>query len=176
MDIDRAGNLYLVGEMQDAGLRPDLLIEKIGNVPLTPPTPTPTPQPGLLELILDKSDPLETRVVALDSVVLLRDPFPLESMAGSFNNLLDQNTRVIIFVRKLSLIGGETPASVIVSLIDSSGHTRDVAAEDVRSLSGVDFVQVVFRLPADLPVGTHNLKVKAHGLVSNSGTIRIKQE
>jgi hypothetical protein len=95
-------------------------------------------------------------------------------MAGSFNNLLDQNTRLIIFVRKLSLSAGETPASIIVSLIDSSGHTRDVAAEEVRGLSGFDFVQVVFRLPGDLPAGTHNLRVKAHGLVSNSGTIRIK--
>lgn len=187
MDIDGAGNLYLVGEAQNDGLRPDLLIEKIGNTPLATPSPTPTPTPSPspsstptpspppnpLELLLDTSDPFRRQAVALDSILFLRDPFPLLGNTGSFN-LADQNTRVIIFVRKLSLLAGETPALVIVSLTDSSGRTSDVAAEDVRGLAGLDFVQVVFKLPGALPSGTYEIKVRAHSLVSNTGTIRIK--
>ena len=124
--------------------------------------------------MLDKSDASGHQVAALDSVLFLRDPFPVLSKAGSLNNGLDQNTRVIVFVRKLSLAAGETASSVGVSLIDSGGHTRELAAEDVRGVSGYDFVQVIFKLPGDLPAGTYSLTIKAHGLVSNSGSIRIK--
>jgi hypothetical protein len=44
----------------------------------------------------------------------------------------------------------------------------------VRSVSNTDFVQVIFRLPGSLAVGTCAITVKAHGQASNTGSIRIK--
>lgn len=61
-----------------------------------------------------------------------------------------------------------------VGLIDSNSKSYDIPAEVVRLVPDFDFVQVVFRLPDDLPAGICTLTVKAHGRTSNSGTIRIK--
>jgi hypothetical protein len=69
---------------------------------------------------------------------------------------------------------GETPASVVVNLIDSNNQSYDIAAKDVRPIPGFDFTQVMFRLPDNLAVGTCTIKLKAHSLISNVGTIRIK--
>ena len=86
----------------------------------------------------------------------------------------DPNTRVIIFVRDLSLKQDEPASVVTVNLIDSNNQSYDIPAEVVRLVPDFDFVQVVFRLPNDLPAGTCTLSVKAHARISNSGTIRIK--
>jgi hypothetical protein len=50
-----------------------------------------------------------------------------------------------------------------------------VLAEDVRAVPGTDFTQVVVKLPETLQAGTCTLTVRAHGRVSNLGSIRIVQ-
>ena len=79
-----------------------------------------------------------------------------------------------MFVRNLQLAQDEPAASVIVGLIDDSGQNIEVAAEAVRAVSNTDFVQVIFRLPSGLAAGTCTVRVKAHGLISNAGTMRIR--
>jgi hypothetical protein len=69
-----------------------------------------------------------------------------------------------------NLFPGET--SVIVHLVDSNNQIYDIPAEAVRPVS--TFTQVTFRLPNNLAVGTCIITIKAHALVSNAGTIRIK--
>ena len=64
--------------------------------------------------------------------------------------------------------------SVVVDLIDSNNQSYDVPAEDVSPVPGFDFTRVIFRVPDNLSVGSCTVKVKAHGQVSNSGTIRIR--
>jgi hypothetical protein len=86
----------------------------------------------------------------------------------------DRNTRLIIFVANLQLVQGEPPSFVVVNLIDGNNQSYDVAAEDVRGVPNFDFTQVVFRLPDNLAAGTCTIKVKAHGQISNVGTIRIR--
>jgi len=107
-------------------------------------------------------------------MLFLRDPFPVVNGANLFNSGIDRNTRVIIFVTNLQLTQGETSSSVVVNLIDSNNQIYDIAAADVRAVPGFDFTQVIFRLPDNLPAGTCIIKVKAHGQVSNPGTIRIR--
>lgn len=139
-----------------------------------PSTPTPTPTPSPIQLLVDASGPAPDQVAAMDSILFLRDPLPIVNGANLFNLGSDRNTRVIIFVTNLQLAQGETSATVVVNLIDSNSQVYDVAAEDVRPVPGFDFTQVVFRLPDSLAAGTCTIRVKAHGQVSNAGTLTIR--
>ncbi|HSS21648.1 MAG TPA: PQQ-binding-like beta-propeller repeat protein [Pyrinomonadaceae bacterium] len=125
-------------------------------------------------LLADESGPSMSQAAALDSVLFTRDPFPVINGADLLNHGVDRNTRVILFVSNLQLAQWEPASSVTVSLTGSDNQTYDLSAEDVRQLPRSNFVQVIFRLPDSLAVGTCTVKIKAHGQVSNSGTIRIK--
>jgi hypothetical protein len=129
--------------------------------------------PSPPQLILDESGPGSNQASALDSILLLRDPFRVLSVAEWFNPGPDRNTRVIIFVANLRLNQGETSSSVVLNLIGSNNQSYDVAAEDMRLVPNSDFAQVTFRLPDNLSAGACTVKVKAHGQFSNSAIIRI---
>jgi uncharacterized delta-60 repeat protein len=129
--------------------------------------------PAPLKLILDESGPDPNQAAAIDSMLLLRDPFPVISPAEMLNQLLDRNTRVILLVTNLQLASGEPASAVIVNLVDSNNQSYDLPAEMVQPTPYYNFTQVFFRLPDNLSPGTCTVKVKAHGLVSNPGTIRI---
>ena len=130
------------------------------------------PPPGPLQLILDESGPVPTQAAAIDSILSLRDPFPIINAANLLNQGADKNTRVVIFVNNLPLpFGGAS--SVVVNLTDGSNQSYDVAPADVSAVPGFSFAQVTFRLPNTLASGTCTIKVKALGRESNSGTIRI---
>lgn len=125
-------------------------------------------------LLLEEAGPISNQVVAVDSVLFLRDPFPIINTANLFNPGNDRNTRLLIFVANLQLAPGESPGAVVVSLVDSNNQTYDVPAEHVWPGATAEFSQVTFRLPDALPPGTFTITVKLHGQFSNSGTIRIK--
>jgi outer membrane protein assembly factor BamB len=137
-------------------------------------TPTPTPTPSPIQLLLDASGPALDQVAALDSILFLRDPFPVVNDSNVLNLGNDRNTRVIVFVTNLQLAPGEASTAVVVNLIASNSQVYEVAAEDVRPVPGFDFTQIVFRLPDSLAAGTFTVRVKALGQVSNAGTIRIR--
>jgi uncharacterized repeat protein (TIGR01451 family) len=124
------------------------------------------------QLILDESGPDPNQAAALDSLLCLRDPFPVQGIAAWLNLGSDRNTRVIIFVANLRLNPGETSSSVVVNLIGSN-QSYDVPAEDVRLAPNTDFAQVTFRLPNSLAPGACTITVKAHSQISNSAIIRI---
>lgn len=124
----------------------------------------------LLQLILDDAG----QAAALDSVLHTRDPFPVIDTANVLNQGVDRNTRVAIFVSNFQLGSGELPSSVVINLVDSSSQSFDIPAEDVRSTSNPAFTQVIFRLPDTLSPGICTLFVKAHGLTSNIGAIKIR--
>jgi hypothetical protein len=141
----------------------------------------PNPQPAVVTiqlatpvLVLEESGPSPTQLAAIDSLLFLRDPFSVLRPFDLYNQGTDRNTRIILFVTNLELAQGEAASSVVVNLVDSSGQTHDVAAEDVRVIPGFDFAQVLFRLPDNLAQGVCNIKLKVHGQESNQGTIRIK--
>lgn len=126
------------------------------------------------QLILDASGPDANQAAAVDSLLLLRDPFPVTSVAEWLNLGSDRNTRVVIFAANLSLNQNETSAAVIVNLIDANNLSYDLPAEDVRVVRNSEMAQITFRLPDNLPEVAYQVRVKLHGLVSNIGVIRIQ--
>ena len=126
----------------------------------------------VMQLILEELGPAN-QAAALDAVLQTRDPFRILTDMTWLPNLNDHNTRVALFVRNLELNPGESPAFVTVRIFGIGSQFFDVPAEDVRSIHDFEFTQVVFRLPNNLPVGTRTVTIRAHGRVSNGGTIRI---
>lgn len=126
-----------------------------------------------LELLIDQSGPDPIQAGALDSMLLVRDPFPVVNLLNVLNPGPDRNTRVHLFVRNLQLGTGETAASVVVKVVDSNNQSHEIPAEAVLGLQGTDVTQVTFRLPNGLPVGKCIVEVRAQGRSSNSGTFRI---
>jgi hypothetical protein len=127
-----------------------------------------------MQIMLEESGPNPNQAAAFDAILFVRDPFPVVNSSNLFSLPGDPNTRVLIFVTNLQLAQGETAAAVTVNLIDSLNQTYNIPAQDVRSVPNQAFTQVTFRLPNNLPVGTCQIKVIAHGLTSNTATLRIK--
>jgi len=125
------------------------------------------------QLILEESGPDPNQAAAFDSILLLRDPFRVRSVAEWLDLGLDRNTRVIVFVANLHLNLGETASSVKVNLIGSNAQSFEVDAEDVRLLPNSEFAQVTFRLPNDLSAGACTVTVKAHSQTTNTAIMRI---
>jgi hypothetical protein len=126
-----------------------------------------------IQLLLEESAATPTQAAALDEILMSRDPFPVMN-AARLSLATDQNTRVLLFVRNLQLAPEETAAAVVVHLVDANNQSYDVAAENLWSLTGFDFSQLSFRLPDTLAPGTCTIEIRAHGQVSNLGTIRIR--
>jgi hypothetical protein len=129
---------------------------------------------GPLQLVLDQSGPAANQLAAVDTMLLLRDPFPVVNVSNLLNQGTDRNTRVTLLAANLQLAQGEPSSAVVVNLTDTNGQSYDIAAADVRSVVNTSFTQVIFRLPDNLPVGTCEIKLKAHNQTSNVGTIRIR--
>jgi hypothetical protein len=125
-----------------------------------------------LKLILDESGPDASQAAALESLLLVRHPFRVLSIADWLNLGSDRNTRVAIF-SNLQLNPGEAVSIVTVNLVDSGNQSFDIPAEDVRALLNTPFTQVTFRLPNNLSSGLVQVAVKVRGHTSNTGTFRI---
>jgi hypothetical protein len=123
----------------------------------------------LLGLVLDDAG----QVVALDSMLHVRDPFPVINQCNQLNRGVDRNTRVVIFVTNFLLGPGEPPSAAVINLIGSNNQSYDIPAEDVRPVAVAPYTQIIFRLPDTLTAGTSTLVVKGHGLTSNLGSIKI---
>ena len=126
-----------------------------------------------LELVLEQSGPNTNQAAALDALLALRDPFKLT--IPDYYTGTDRNTRVALYARGLQLNPGEPPSFVFVRLTSTTSifNIFEVPVEDVRALPNSDLTQVVFRLPDNLEPGTYEVFIRAHGLITNTGTIRI---
>jgi len=123
----------------------------------------------LLQLVVDDTG----QVVALDSMLHLKDPFPVINNGNLLERGVDRNTRVVIFVTNFLLASGEAASAVVINLIGSNNQSYDIPAEDVQPLTNSPYTQIIFRLPDSLTTGTSTLVVKAHGLSSNIGSMKI---
>ena len=126
------------------------------------------------QILLEQFGPVPNLASAVDSVLLLRDPFPVLNGTNPLNPNSDKNTRVLIFLSHFQLEAGETASSVVVNLVGSDNQSFDVPAEDVRFQASSSITQVAFRLPNGLAIGECTLTVKARGQASNTGIIRIR--
>lgn len=123
-----------------------------------------------LLLILDESGPAANQAAAVDSLLFLRDPFHVQTIADwlDFGLGPDRNTRVMLFAANLT-----APSSVVVSLSDGSNQVFEIPAEDVRVVPDFPFTQVVFRLPNGITPGACSVTLKVQGRTSNTGSFRI---
>ena len=110
--------------------------------------------------------------VALDSVTLIRDPFPL---TNTFNFSSDNRTRVMLFATNLRLGPGEGPSSVTARAEDAQLNLYPLTVEYVGALPGVNaFTEVVVALPGNLPSGQSVLvSLTWHAQTTNKARIRI---
>jgi len=126
------------------------------------------------QLALETFGPAPNQAVAMDAILMFRDPFPVTNSVNVLNTTSDKNTRVMVFLSNFQLAPGETASSVVMNLVDRIGQSFDIPAEDVRFAPNSSFTQVTFRLPSNLAIGTCTVLVKAHGQSSNAGTFRIR--
>jgi hypothetical protein len=129
----------------------------------------------VLQLVLEESGPTATQAAALDALLQTRDPFRIVSVPDWWPTGPDRNTRVVLFAKNLELNPGESPSTVIVRIVGLNFQFFDVPAESVLPIHDFEFTQVVIRLPNTVPVGSRLVTIRAHGRVSNVGTITVVQ-
>jgi len=112
------------------------------------------------------------RAVALDSVFVTRDPFPI---ANDFNTSSDHRTRIILFALGLNLAAGETASAVTATAEDSQGTIRPLDVEFVGPPQFQGFTQVVLKLNDQITItGDVKIRISLHGEVSNLVLVGVK--
>jgi len=111
--------------------------------------------------------------VALNSVNMFRDPFPL---TDPFNLSTDTGTRVMLFATNLSLAPGENASAVTARAQDAQMNIYPVTVEYVGAVPGFPSItEIVMVLPGNLPAGQSVLlSVTWHSQTSNQARIRIR--
>ena len=113
------------------------------------------------------------RAVALDSLTLIRDPFPFTSTTY-FSS--DQRTRIMLFAVNIDLQPGEDAASVTVRAENSQHAIISIPAEYAGKVPNFSWLtQVNVRLPDELVNGGDvSMSLIYHGMESNKVLITIK--
>lgn len=110
--------------------------------------------------------------IALDSVIWIRDPFPL---TNPLNFSSDQRTRLMFFGRNLDLLPTENMSAITARAEDAQLNQFPLTLEFVGTVAGFDFTQVVVRLPDNLPTGqTLFVSVTLRGQTSNRARITMR--
>jgi hypothetical protein len=111
--------------------------------------------------------------IALDSVTMFRDPFPL---TNPFNFSADNRTRVTFFALNLDLLAGEDNSAVTARAEDSALIVYPLTVEFVGLTPAVPGVtELTILLPSNLPAGQSVwVTVTLHGQTSNRARIRIR--
>ncbi len=122
-------------------------------------------------ILLTEDDSL--KALAVDSVFLNRDPFPLLNN-DYFGN--DKRTRIKLLLVDLDLFSGESLSIVTAQAIDQSQISHNLPVEDLRKVPGFPWLsQLTMMLPGDLVVpGELRVSVALRGKISNSATIRVQ--
>ena len=119
------------------------------------------------------TEPNTDSAVALDSVWMVRDPFPLVT---PFNMSADGRTRLMLFVKNVELQPGETAAAVTARAEDAALNVFPLTVEFVGRVPNFDWVtQVVVQLPSNTPAAqTLFVSVTYRGQTSNKARIRMR--
>jgi hypothetical protein len=127
--------------------------------------PAPPPPPVLL------SEPNSTRAIAMDSVIMLRDPFPVIT-----TNVLspDHRTRLSLFALNvdLQLFGNMT----LTAQVEDSNGVHSLPIEYSGSVPGYNWLtQIVVKLPDELSQnGDVNVSISFKGQASNKVLVGIR--
>jgi hypothetical protein len=114
-----------------------------------------------------------SNAVALNAETFVRDPFPLTTQS-IFSPFQPAPTRVALFAQFVDLAPDEDFSAVTVTGFTPSLVTFDLPVEFVGRVPGNgDFTQINVRLPDTLPSGELFLRVRVHGVESES-MVRIR--
>ncbi|HEV7798704.1 MAG TPA: DUF1800 domain-containing protein [Pyrinomonadaceae bacterium] len=118
------------------------------------------------------SDSASTRAIALESVSLKGEPFPLTSSV-KFSS--DTRTRVCIFAMGLELFAGEGANALSADVQDAAGKLYGLKIEYAGPVSGYPGItMLIVRLADDLgDAGDVLLRLNLHGVSSNRVRIAI---
>jgi uncharacterized protein (DUF1800 family) len=118
------------------------------------------------------SDSSSTRAIALESVTLKAEPFPLTASV-KFSN--DTRTRICVFAQNLELLTGEGATSFTADVQDVAGKLYSLRVEFVAPVPGYPGVSMlILRLADDLgDAGDVLLRVNLHGVASNRVRVAI---
>jgi lysophospholipase L1-like esterase len=113
------------------------------------------------------------RAAALDSVTMLRAPFPVKT---TLNFSPDERTRVLLFAANLELMPGEDASAVTVQAEDSGHRIYTLLVENVQKVPGlVQVSQVTVKLPDELVgAGDVSISLGLRGVFSNKAVISIR--
>ncbi len=118
------------------------------------------------------SDSTSTRAIALESISLRAEPFPL-TQAIPFSS--DPRTRIAIFAMNLELLAGEAANAFSADVQDASGKLYPLRVEyegQVPAFPGISML--ILRLADDLgDAGDVLLRVNLHGVASNRVRVAI---
>ena len=113
--------------------------------------------------------------IALDSVTMVRDPFPLTNI---FNFSADDRTRLMLFGRNLDLVSGENLSALTVRVEDAAQNLISFATvEFLGRLQGVPepITQIVVRLPNNTPANQAIfISVTLRGQTSNKVRVHMR--
>lgn len=125
------------------------------------------------DVLILLTEPYSERAIALDSVLALRDPFPV---LNTLNFSSDQRTRIMLFATGLKLSPGETASSVTAEAEDSQGGKHPLTIEFVGNLPAANWItQLVIKLPDALAnAGDVKVRITLHGTSSNKAIISIR--
>jgi uncharacterized protein (DUF1800 family) len=118
------------------------------------------------------SDSASTRAIALESVTLKAEPFPLTSTV-KFSN--DTRTRICIFAQNLELLAGEGANAFSADVQDAGGKLYGLKVEFQGPVPGFPGLSMlIVRLADDLgDAGDVLLRLSLHGVSSNRVRIAI---
>jgi glucose/arabinose dehydrogenase len=113
------------------------------------------------------------RAIALDSVTMMRSPFPLVMM---LNFSSDQRTRVMLFAVNVELMPGENSSAVTAQAEDAQHRIYTLPVEFVGKVPNFNWLtEVVVKLPDDLPNNEDVLvSINLRGATSNKALLKIK--
>ena len=119
------------------------------------------------------TEPNSERAIALDSVILVRDPFLISTTT---NLSSDRRTRIMIFSPNLSLMPADSFSSVSAQAEDRQHTIYPLTVEFIGKIPQYDWLaQIVVRLPDKLgSVDALWVSIGYRGAVSNKALISLK--
>jgi hypothetical protein len=111
--------------------------------------------------------------IALDSVTMVRDPFPIQATV-KFGS--DPDTRVMLFATNVFLRYGESNSAITAQARDAQGALHPLTVEYAGKLANFsNITQLDLKLPEDL-IGTNDLliTISLRGQTSNEVLLKIK--
>ena len=133
--------------------------------------PSATPPLGQIPILLTREN--SQRALALDSVTLMSEPFPITNV---HNFSTDQRTRVSLFAVNVDLAASETSSVIEAQAENSVGQVFPLTVEYFGSVPNFGWLkQVVVKLPNEVANSVEiRVSLKVRGTLGNTVIVKVK--